>query len=155
MGIVVPLYAFASPRVGDICPTPEGAATLKTGSNWFAGFNAPLDCLAGRSLAARFHAWRGNSGTRYVCSVFPVESDDRLGGLPEFDDAVVLAVGLIAPGQPRRIDVFEVSWWRGQFAGDLRAVSTALQAGAREWHVHLLAESADARRAMINDLKDR
>lgn len=114
--------------------------------------NAPLDCLAGGALASRFHAWRGLSGRRYVCSVFPARRNLSWGGMPEFDDAVVLAVAADAWGARRRIAVFEFHSRRGRFCGDPDRVGAALEAGASEWHVHLLAERPWTRRAVIADL---
>jgi hypothetical protein len=114
--------------------------------------DAPLDCLAGAALGARFHSWRGASGRRYICSVFPVCAGAELGGLPEFDEAVALAVSRDGEGRRRRIAVLDLCWRDGRFAGDLRAAGDAVSAGASEWHIHLLAGDACARRAAIADL---
>ncbi|MGA2636221.1 hypothetical protein [Methylocella sp.] len=113
---------------------------------------APLGCLAGAALAPRFHSWRGASGRRYICSVFPVREDAELGGLPEFDDAIALAVSRDGRGRRRRVAVLDLSWRDGRFAGDIQAAGEALGAGACEWHIHLLAEDGEARRAAIADI---
>src|SRR5580704_1956678 len=52
----------------------------------------PLGCLVGAAFASHFHSWRGTSGKRYVCSVFPVLEGKELCSLPEFDGAIALAV---------------------------------------------------------------
>jgi hypothetical protein len=72
--------------------------------------------------------------------------------LPEFDDAVALAVETDAWGQRRTIAVFELCWRDGRFCGDFACVSAALRARVHEWHAHLLAEGREARRAAIDDL---
>ncbi len=158
MGIVVPLRAEVLRAVevlrgGNNRPMPAASGAFRRERRRLAAFNAPLECLEGDALAAHFHAWRGNAGKRYVCSVFPATTSGELGGLPEFDAAVVLAVGFTAHGRRTRINVFELSWREGRFTGDLKYVSAALQAGVNEWHIHLLAESAGARQTMIDDLK--
>ncbi len=114
--------------------------------------DAPLDCLAGAALGSRFHSWRGASGRRYICSLFPVRAGAELGGLPEFDEAIALAVSRDGEGRRRRIAVLDLSWRDGRFAGDLRAAGDAVSAGASEWHIHLLAGDACARQAAIADL---
>lgn len=153
MGIIVPLHAVAGRRAPHPEPGIADAERLNTPRRRSAAAaDAPLDCLAGGPLASRFHAWRGLSGRRYVCSVFPALSNVWLGGLPEFDDAVALAVKLDAWGERRQIAVFELYWRHGRFRGDLDCVSAALGAGVCEWHLHLLAESPEARQAAIADL---
>ncbi|MEJ0095295.1 MAG: hypothetical protein WDN46_18390 [Methylocella sp.] len=153
MGVIVPLHAVEVLRSRNYRPTVVKAAEFKTGRLRSRAVDAPLDCLMGRALAAHFHAWRGASGKRYVCSVFPVTSNDWLGGLPQFDAAVALAVGVDGEGQRTRVNTVELSWSEGQFTGDLTCVRAALRAGACEWHIHLLAENPRARQAMIDDLE--
>jgi hypothetical protein len=150
MGILVQLRPVAPPRRGRTSSVE--VVRLESLVRPPRVADQPLDCLAGGALAARFHAWRGLSGRRYVCSVFPARRGASLGGLPEFDDAVVIAVDAKRSSERRRIAVFELRWRRGRFCGDLDRVKAALEAGVREWHVHLLAESAQARRAAIADL---
>lgn len=146
MSIVVQLPAAGHRRLCNPWPTFTGSRRHSRAAN------GPLDCLAGAALASRFHAWRGGSGRRYVCSVFPVQSDAELRGLPEFDAAVALAVALDGDGQRSRVAVFQVYWSDGQFEGDAKFVNEALAAGTCEWHIHLLAETEPARQAMIDDL---
>ena len=107
--------------------------------------SAPLAALAGGALARRFCSWTGRSGERYVCSVFAL---DRC---PSFADAIVLAVRCLADGRREVVAATET----GE-APDLLLDDTANRffnsLGASEWHVHLLCESASARRAAIADL---
>lgn len=115
--------------------------------------SAPLLCLAGDELGARFHKWRARSGRVHVFSVFPVDAGERLGGLPEFESAIVLAVGFDSR-ERRRLTAFEMSWEDGRFVGDVAIVARALELGAHEWHVHLLAKGAAARRELLDDLTE-
>ncbi len=114
--------------------------------------NAPLRCLSDGALSARFHKWRGASGRGYICSVFPVRAGEGLGGLPDFDGAVAIAVARDAQGQRQRLAVLDMRWREEQFCGDLDSVGAALRSGASEWHIHLLADSEQARKAVITDI---
>jgi hypothetical protein len=114
--------------------------------------NAPLGCLSDGALASRFHAWRGLSGQRYVFTVYPVDHKDMSAGLPDLGNAVVIAVAFDGRRERIRVAIFEAGWDGGRLARRGEAVDAALAAGAREWHVHLLAASAEARRGVIRDL---
>ncbi len=100
-----------------------------------------------RSVSAlkerRFAAWRGRSGRRYVTSVFAAGDDMALG----FADAVMIAVSA-----ERTVLAARDSGPFGVEAAMTRWRDAAIQAGAQEIHVHLLAESAEARRAAVSDL---
>lgn len=113
--------------------------------------NTPLQSLVGGSLASRFHAWRGVSGRRYVCSVFAIDPIDPEAGLPDYTDVVALAVARDESGARRCLSVF----MRGATA-DLVAqkhfVAAALAAGAVEWHIHLLAAGKQERRLIADDI---
>jgi len=171
MGIVAPLIAplrragfrparSAPPRgrafVGaapDLIMAHRAADRAAAEHNAAQDRDAPLGCLAGAALGARFHSWRGASGRRYVCPVFPVRADAELGGLPEFDEAIALAVSRDDKGRRRRIAFIDCCWRDGRFAGDACAVGEALSAGASEWHIHLLANGGGgARQAAIADI---
>jgi hypothetical protein len=52
-----------------------------------AGDAGPLAAPENSALSSRFHFWRGASGRRYVCSVFPPER------LPAYERAIALFVG--------------------------------------------------------------
>jgi hypothetical protein len=128
------------------------ATPPQSGGRHAPGCDAPLDCLAGGPLASRFHSWRGASGKRFVCSVFAVRDGAELGGLPEFESAIALAVARDARGQRQKIAVLDLSWRDGRFTGDLERAGDALRSGACEWHVHLLAAESAARCAAIADI---
>jgi hypothetical protein len=102
----------------------------------------PLRSAAGLS-ERRFTAWRGRSGRRYVASVFTISDDHALG----FTDAVLLAVS-----PDRQILAARDSGPFGVEAALTRWRQAVAQAGAREIHVHLLAEDGMSRRAALLDL---
>jgi hypothetical protein len=114
--------------------------------------NAPLDSLAGGTLAARFHAWRGASGRRYICSVFVAEAAEFEAGLPDFADAIALAVACESDGRRRCLSVFVSEAGNGG-ASRQAFVTAALAAGAVEWHIHLLAVDAQQRRLVAKDIE--
>jgi hypothetical protein len=117
--------------------------------------NAPLDCLAGGALAARFHAWKGRSGERYICSVFPVHPDDENDGPPEFDEAIVIGVARDASGRRRMLGVFESGGGKDHAIVAAFGLFASLTALALEWHIHLLAQDPSDRQKVIADLEDR
>lgn len=75
-------------------------------------------------LRSGLSAWRGRSGRRYVVGVHPVTAEDHA-------PAVVLAVARDAAGIARIVTLSE----------------------ATELHVHRLAETDEARAAMVEDLR--
>jgi len=113
--------------------------------------NAPLASLAGGSLASRFHAWRGASGRRYICSIFPADLDAADAGLPDFADAIAMAVA--CDGGQRRCLALILSEWASGPAARHAFVAESLEKGAIEWHIHLLAADAGAREAAVRDIE--
>ncbi|HEY0144702.1 MAG TPA: hypothetical protein VGB93_00820 [Methylovirgula sp.] len=114
--------------------------------------NASLASLAGGDLATRFHSWRGRSGRRYICSVFRVEHHTEDAGLPDFAAAVVIAVKTDVVGNRQVVGFCQCEHGFGPVA---RAafVTTAIAAGAQQWHVHLLTADPQKRRAAIEDIE--
>ena len=169
MGVVLPFLAMKQNATQDGAGAsfssfsgPAGAFSEPAGAS---GRGAPLLCLAGDELAGRFHKWRARSGRAYVFSVFPArlralsgpacaEPANPLAGLPEFESAVVFGVVRMAQGELRRLPAFEILWLDGRFRGDGGRAAAALRAGATEWHVHLLARDAAARRRVLDDFAD-
>ena len=110
--------------------------------------NRPLASLTRTGLEKLFHCWIGASGRRYICSIYAF-SGDPLAEPPAFDcrRAVVAAVRRDQAGpvvlfvfQPRDADDFR------------RRTQRARARGASEWHVHLLAETPEARAFAVIDL---
>jgi len=114
--------------------------------------NAPLESLAGGALAARFHAWRGASGRRYVFSVFPANCDEPDAGLPDFADSIAIAAAIDRSGGRRLVALCRCESGSNL---EIRAafIGKALAAGAVEWHVHLLATEPELRRAVLSDIE--
>jgi hypothetical protein len=106
--------------------------------------NRPLASLSRTGLEKLFHSWLGASGRRYVCSVYSV------GAPPVFDGsrAVVAAVRRGAL-QAEIAFVFTAGPDDEDFAF---WTARARAQGACEWHVHLLAETPEARAAVLRDL---
>jgi hypothetical protein len=96
-----------------------------------------------RQRIGRFTAWRGRSGRRYVSSAFAATSEDAL----TFADAVVIAVN-----EAREIIAVRDSGPWGLADALARWRDEALAGGAVELHVHLIAATADERRAVLADL---
>jgi hypothetical protein len=113
--------------------------------------NATLESVAGGALAARFHAWHGSSGQRYVCSVFPVDAADADAGLPDFTEAVVIAAACEGDGTRRLVALRQCETGANPYARESFIIE-ALAAGASEWHVHLLASDVTQRRAAMADI---
>lgn len=156
MGVIVDLYPALPRRMYLSRPQPVAEAERFRGARRRVGSveaNAPLGCLSGAALASRFHAWRGCSGERYVFTVYPVDRKDFSAGLPDLGRAVVIGVAFDDRRERVQVAIFEAGWGDGRHARGDGAVDAALAAGAREWHVHLLATSAEARRAVIRDLE--
>jgi hypothetical protein len=95
-----------------------------------AGDAGPLAAPENSALSGRFHFWRGASGRRYVCSVFPPER------LPAYERAIAL---FVCKGTSQIVGV----------AAGL-ADRSAL-AGADEVHVHL-AKDGPTLAAAFQDL---
>lgn len=95
-----------------------------------AGDAGPLAAPENSALSSRFHFWRGASGRRYVCSVFPPER------VPAYERAIALFV--------RRGD--------GQVVGVAAGLADrSALAETEEVHVHL-AKDGPALAAAFRDL---
>jgi hypothetical protein len=138
-----PASSFASRR--DAVSVPADGPPARAESP--AG--APLASLAGGALARRFHSWRGASGTRYVCSVFAPEAQDELAS---YAHAVVICVSGSSAEDLRIVAVHEVGVLPEQF-WDRSFLARSQNIGVVEFHLHLLAETADERQSVINDLR--
>lgn len=109
---------------------------------------APLASLAGGALARRFYGWRGLSGARYVVTVHGVETE----GWTQIDNAVVVVVAVDLDGV-RRIVGVEADPSARRRAAIRAAARAGGERGIRfEAHLHLLAETAARRAAVVADL---
>jgi hypothetical protein len=115
--------------------------------------DAPLTCFSG-GPTRRFHTWNARSGRRYICSVFPVKTEEPQASLPDFVDAIVIAVGIAADGLRSPLAFFECSESNSGDSSERRAfLAEALAQSVCEWHVHLLATDPELRRRVIQDLE--
>ncbi len=142
----VQLWARAQER------KPESKIAPLRPTERITGGNAPLESLAGGSLASRFHAWRGASGRRYICSVFAADRADPDAGLPDFTDAIAMAVACDGEGRRRCVSLF-LSEATTDAAARRHFIAAAMAAGAIEWHIHLQAADAQQRRAIATDIE--
>ena len=99
------------------------------------------------SAAPSLSAWRGRSGRRYVVGVHDLVEAE----LAEIGEAVVIAVRRDEAGIAQAVAIAAVG--RGARERLHRNwLARARQSGATEMHVHRLAESEEARRAVVTDL---
>jgi len=106
---------------------------------------APLAALAGGVLALRFCFWRGASGRRYICSIFPVPTTGN-AEWPDYGGAVVVAVaGRVGLRRIRFVTHIEDA--PDRFWAKMRDLC-----GIAEFHVHLLAGTAAQRHVVCADL---
>ena len=105
--------------------------------------SAPLRALAEGSLSARFRSWRGASGQRYVFSVYDRRS------CPAYSDAVLVIASALADGGRKIVFIADT----GCFPDIVVANAAAKFDDAFEFHIHLLANAPDARRALIADIR--
>ncbi|MDP2800323.1 MAG: hypothetical protein Q8O26_00410 [Phreatobacter sp.] len=91
-------------------------------------------------LAARFHAWRGVSGRRYLATVHAAAT------APAYQGAVIVLARAEADGT-------RVALWAGRSPASPAALARLAQMKrAEEVHVHLIAESEADRAAAEADL---
>jgi hypothetical protein len=107
--------------------------------------SAPLLALADDALAARFRSWRGESGRRYVFSVY------ESFGCPAYSHAVIIVAAVDAGGVRTALLIADTGCFPEIVLAN--AASKWAHADVRiEFHVHLLANSAAGREAVIADL---
>ncbi len=95
----------------------------------FAPEGLGLASLADSSLERRFYSWVGQSGNRYVCTVFHRGEEDAVGS---FNDAAVIGVAN-SDGRRRPVCVLTPSDFQ---AIGMARVKAASALGVNEWHVH-------------------
>jgi hypothetical protein len=106
---------------------------------------ASLAALAGTPIASRFCSWIGQSGRRYVFSVYPAPE------CPAFPDAVLLAVVRDMTGRRCVVSVRDTGAFPEPVLARVRRELSAFASGL-ELHLHLLAASSAERAATIADL---
>jgi hypothetical protein len=109
------------------------------------GGGSSLAALAGMSISSRFCSWKGQSGRRYVFSVYPASA------CPAFCDAILLAAVRDPKGRRRVLSVRETGAFPEPPTARAQRELKAFGA-AGELHVHLLARSPKERAAALADL---
>jgi hypothetical protein len=142
----------AEPRATTLAEPARREILPRAGQALPRARNSALASLAGEALAERFHAWHGASGRRYVFTIFPVNSAAPDSGLPDFAEAVVIAVARKSDGSRRRVSLCQRERGANPYARE-SFILEALAGGACEWHVHLLAIEVAQRRAVIADIE--
>jgi hypothetical protein len=105
-----------------------------------AALHVALRAGADTPLARRFHAWRGQSGRRYVASAYAP------GAAPDYAGMVALAVQRTPDGGLRMLGAV------AHEPGDAPLATLAAFRDADEVHLHLLAEDTASRAAAASDL---
>lgn len=96
--------------------------------------------LRASGLAARFHAWRGVSGRRYLATVHAAAT------APAYPGAVIVLARAETDGT-------RIALWAGRSPASPAALARLAQMKrAAEVHIHLIAESEDDRAAAEADL---
>jgi hypothetical protein len=106
---------------------------------------ASLKALAGMPIASRFCSWIGQSGRRYVFSVYPAAE------CPAFPDAVLVAVVRDMTGRRCVVSVRDTGAFPEPVLASARRELRAFGPGL-ELHLHLLAASSAERAATVADL---
>lgn len=128
------------PTIADFGQTPPGRIRPERDLEPFGPARAGhcrehrLDSAAQIGLGERMHAWHGASGQRYVVSVYPPDA------APDYEDAVVLHIA-------RARDCLRILKIM-----DGRDCVFTQPGEADEVHVHLMAQGAAARAALVADL---
>ena len=104
-----------------------------------------LAALAGMPISSRFCSWIGQSGRRYVFSIYPASE------CPAFHDAVLLAVVRDMTGRRRAVSLRETGRFPEPVLAETQRELRAFGPGV-ELHLHLLAASPAERAATLVDL---
>ncbi len=98
---------------------------------------AALDSLSESGLFDRFYSWRGNSGARYVCTVFPVGEKAMVA---DFAEGVV--IGVAREGESRR-PVCVIASQEFSVFDEKKLRDVVARRGVDEWHVHFTADDRE------------
>jgi hypothetical protein len=106
---------------------------------------ASLKALTGMPISSRFCSWIGQSGRRYVFSVYPASE------CPAFPDAVLMAVVRDMTGRRCVVSVRDTGAFPEPVVAGVQRELRAFRPGL-ELHLHLLAASSAERAATVADL---
>ena len=124
-------------------PAAQWLAPMSSGQDKTRG--ASLKALAGMPISLRFCSWIGQSGRRYVFSVYPASE------CPAFPDAVLMAVVRDMTGRRCAVSVRDTGAFPEPVVASAQRELRAFGPGV-ELHLHLLAASSAERAATVADL---
>ena len=133
--------------------SPGDGLSESPAAQWIAPMSArehrtrgvSLKALAGMPIASRFCSWIGQSGRRYVFSVYPASE------CPAFPDAVLMAVVRDMIGRRCVVSVRDTGAFPEPVLARVQREFSAFGPGL-ELHIHLLAASSAERTATVADL---
>lgn len=108
----------------------------------------PVACRAHAAGLRRFATWQGASGRRYMFTAYAFDE------CPDIERAVALAVRYGEDGCRQALACIDLGPFPSLALGG-GAMAAARRSGATELHLHLLAETSEARHAIIADLRAR
>jgi hypothetical protein len=89
-----------------------------------------LVSLASTGLSAHFYSWLGDSGRRFICSVYQRGEENYLLGLPQ---SIIIGVARIGDLRvPKRLLLTQ----EATVDSDRRIFEESCALGVEEWHVH-------------------
>jgi hypothetical protein len=124
-------------------PAPQWIAPMSGHENKTRG--GLLKALAGMPISSRFCSWIGQSGRRYVFSVYPASE------CPAFPDAILMAAVRDMTGRRCILSVRDTGAFPEPVVARARRELRAFGPGV-ELHLHLLAASPTERAAALADL---
>ena len=139
------LSTFSSAEAGAAAPPARrdcGEAAADRAAPSFAG---ALAAIEDRELGARYCAWRGASGRRYIFSVYDSRS------CPAYFNAILIVAARGADGRRRALSVLDTGVFPEPVVARERERAEARE-DAIEFHLHLLARGAEERRRVLDDL---
>jgi hypothetical protein len=132
-------------RAYEVSESPATGWTAPVSDRQNQKRSSSLAALDGMPISARFCSWIGQSGQRYVFSVYsPVEC-------PAFRDAILLAAVRDMTGQRRIVSVRETGSFPEPVVAEIQRELRAFGPGL-EFHLHLRASSPTERAAIVADL---
>ena len=132
-------------RAYEVSESPATRWTAPMSDRQNKNRGSSLAALDGMPISARFCSWIGQSGQRYVFSVYsPVEC-------PAFRDAILLAAVRDMTGQRRIVSVRETGSFPEPVVAEIQRELRAFGPGL-EFHLHLRATSPKERAAIVGDL---
>jgi hypothetical protein len=132
-------------RACGVCEPPAAAWIGPVADRQVRAGGSSLAALAGMPFSSRFCSWTGQSGRRYVFSVYPASA------CPAFCGAVLLAAVRDGAGGRRVVSVRDTGAFPEPVVAKAQRELRAFGPGL-EFHLHLLPSSPEEREATVADL---